>query len=450
MDSLSLEALAEATDESPARLRHWHSLGLLPGASAEAFAPECIERVRLIQFASGRGISAETLAEASAEQGDLLGQYLPLLAPGGPRATYALSDAAAQLDIDPAIVTRIAEVIGLDGQDFLYQDDLQALSAIRTALAAGFPEEAIVQLTRVLTDALNRVAEAETRLFHFYVHEPLREQGIAGDELIAAQQVVNDQLLGLVEPTVLYFHRRGWERALREDLMLHLAKDLALSREPGQLHLAVAFVDLASFTPLSQAMGDATAARVLERFATLVRSSVRNHAGNVVKQIGDAFMLTFPDASSAIGWALEIEKRASTEAKFPALRIGIHAGPVLYRDGDYIGTNVNIAARVAAEADRHQVLVTGAVVGEAAEDLDVAFETLGRRQLKGLIDEVELFRVQPRGEPARRAIDPVCGMEVDADDAAVKLTWEGRDLLFCSIECLQRFSSAPERYTITL
>jgi len=449
MDALSLHELAEASGESPARLRHWYSLGLLPGPSADELTPECIERVRLIQFAVGRGVSSETLATAHAEQGDLLGQYLSLLAPSGPRATYAFEDVAPQTGIDAAVVTRIATAIGLDEQEHLYEEDVAALHSIRTALDAGFPEEALVQLARVFTDALNKVAEAETRLFHFYVHERLREQGIGGDELIAAQQAVNEQLLNLVEPTILYFHRKGWERALREDLMLHLAEDLARGQEPGQLRLVVAFVDLASFTPLSQAMGDAAAAEVLERFSNVVRSAAIANAGTVVKQIGDAFMLIFPSAGPALAWALEVEERASSEARFPAVRLGIHVGDVLYRDGDYVGTNVNIAARVADAAGRHEVLVTAEVADEVSDLAGVELVALGPRRLKGLIDTVDLFRVRCREVAPTRTIDPVCGMELVTEDAAARLHWEGKELLFCSIECLQRFTASPERYAVS-
>src|SRR5262249_35502993 len=157
-----------------------------------------------------------------------------------------------------------------------------------------------------------------------------------------AQQEVNEQLLRLVEPTVLYFHRKGWERAVRENLMLHLAEDLSARQEPGKLRLAVAFVDLSSFTPLSQAMGDTAAAEVLDRFSKLVRGARGRHAGTVVKQIGDAFMVIFPSAVSAVDWALDVDECASTETRFPALRVGIHVGPVVYRGGEYVGSNVNV------------------------------------------------------------------------------------------------------------
>jgi len=205
-------------------------------------------------------------------------------------------------------------------------------------------------------------------------------------------------------------------------------------------------VDLSSFTPLSQAMGDTAAAQVLDRFSNLVRSAASRHAGTVVKQIGDAFMVIFPSAASAVDWALDVDQCASTETRFPALRVGIHVGSVLYRHGDYVGINVNIAARVADAAGSHEILVTADVALEAHMDAGSDFVALGSRRLKGLIEEVELLRVRRRGAQPRRAVDPVCGMELDSGDAAGRLRWGGQELLFCSMGCLQRFTADSERY----
>ena len=77
-------------------------------------------------------------------------------------------------------------------------------------------------------DAMNRVGDAEQRLFHFYVHEPLRASGLTPDELAEATAQVSGQLLSLVEPAVLFFHRRGLARAVRDDLVLHVAEDAGL------------------------------------------------------------------------------------------------------------------------------------------------------------------------------------------------------------------------------
>ena len=195
-------------------------------------------------------------------------------------------------------------------------------------------------------------------------------------------------------------------------------------------------------------MGDAAAAQVLERFSQVVREAVSRRDGRVVKQIGDAFMLVFSDARAAVASALEIEQRTAEEPHFPATRSGVHWGQVLYREGDYLGVAVNVAARLAAGAERHQVLVSGELRREAAGLPDVEFVPLGKRRLKGLVDEFELFEaVRPsEAKAGRRLVDPVCGMELGLGESAARLVFEGQERVFCSQACLQRFVATPERY----
>jgi adenylate cyclase len=232
---------------------------------------------------------------------------------------------------------------------------------------------------------------------------------------------------------------------------LHVAEEAGLlppSDVPGQLRAAVVFIDLSSFTPLAEAMGDATAADVLERFSRMVRTSVAAYGGRIVKQIGDAFMLVFQDARSAVACTLEIDAEAAKEPQFPAVRAGMQWGDLLYREGDYVGSNVNIAARLASEADRHQVLVTADVRKEAAGTPGIEFSRLGKRALKGLGGRFELFTARRTGEDrtSEKQVDPVCGMDLRPEEIAARLTIEGEERAFCSEACLRRFVATPEQY----
>jgi class 3 adenylate cyclase/YHS domain-containing protein len=158
-------------------------------------------------------------------------------------------------------------------------------------------------------------------------------------------------------------------------------------------------------------------------------------------------MLVFPDARSAVACALEIVARAAEEPQFPAVRAGIHWGTVLYREGDYVGSNVNIASRLATEASRHQVLVTSEVRKEARDLPEIEFVRLGKRQLKGLSGKLDLFEVRSSGALAEaRSIDPVCGMELGAAEIAARLSLEGAERAFCSEACLRKYVSSPEAY----
>jgi class 3 adenylate cyclase len=197
----------------------------------------------------------------------------------------------------------------------------------------------------------------------------------------------------LVEPALLYFHRKAWERALGEDMILHLTEDGAAPAIPGVVDVTTMFVDLASFTTLTAAMGDEAGANLLDQLSDVVRQNVVNYDGRLVKQIGDAFMLVFTDASNAVECGLAIRDAEAAEPDRPALRLGAHAGDVLYREGDYVGTNVNIAARVAASAQRDQFLVTDAVRAVAEPSNYATYTALGPQRLKGIPDQVEIFNV---------------------------------------------------------
>ena len=450
-DDLTLLELAERVGEPPDRLREWCSLRLIGRDGRERFGAADVERARLVRQLLRRGLHLPAIASAN-DHAALLARYVELAFPDGVGATYSLEAAAARIGLGVEIVRRFCDASGASERDEpLHEDDLHALAGIKVALDAGLPEEAVVQLARVCVDALGRVAEAESRLTHFYVHERIAAQGISGRDLASAERASADHLVPLVEPMVLYFHRKGWRRALAEDAVMHFQEHAGVrgrGHVPGELVMAVAFIDLAGFTALADAMGDEMAAQVLDRFSEIVRDAVARSDGRIVKQIGDAFMLVFPEARSALVAALEVERRTRQEPHFPALRSGIHHGHVLYREGDYLGTSVNVAARVAGEAARHQLLVTAPVRTEAGELPDVDFVPIGSRRLRGIAGEMELFAVVARsaGEAVPRLVDPVCRMELGAREVAARLTAGGEEHAFCSQQCLQRFVAAPERY----
>jgi adenylate cyclase len=448
---LSIEELSDRTGEPVEQLRKWRSLGLVGRDSDDCFLAEDLERVGLIQFALRRGIALDAIAKVERENG-ILGRFVRFLEPPADLTEYSLAEAAEIVGLDPALLRRLRDAVGVGAwQGTVNEDHLETLRHLKTALDVGMPEEAILQIVRVYADSLDRVAEAEGRLFHFYVHERLKAAGVSGEELMRITTEGSDRLTPLIEPIILYFHRLAMQRVVREDMVMHLAEEAGLSESPetlAQMNVAIIFVDLSSFTPFAAAMGDVAAAQVLEHFSALVREAANRWEGRVVKQIGDAFMLAFPDARSAVVCALEIEGRAATEPQFPAVRSGIHWGPVLYREGDYVGTNVNVAARLAAEAQRHEVLVTAAVTDEAEGLPGVEFMPLGKRVLKGLTDEIDVFRAQPSIQlDLAKVIDPVCGMELQSSEITTRLSLEGRELAFCCEKCLRQFIVAPERYS---
>ena len=158
------------------------------------------------------------------------------------------------------------------------------------------------------------------------------------------------------------------------------------------------FVDLASFTPLAEAMGDLRAAAVLDRFAEIVRKAVQRCHGRIVKQIGDAFMIVFPECYSAVscGARGRVQRRARSRSS-RRCAIGLHWGSLLYREGDYVGSNVNIASRLAREAHRHQFLVTSEVRRRAKDLRGRRVRAPRQAQAEGPRREVEVFEAKAAG-----------------------------------------------------
>jgi class 3 adenylate cyclase/YHS domain-containing protein len=444
-EPLSLERIAELTGQPVEELRRSCQLGLLSTDTARPVS-ETVERVLLIRFVTQRGMPADELARLCHDQGDVLDAYVRQLARPGRAKTFTMEEVAGRVEVDARTLARLAVAAGMRDQEPLFEDDVAALELVAAALRAGLPEEALLQIMHVFAASLAKVAEAACRLFHFYVHERFRAEGLRGPELETATQGIADPLTSLLQPAVQYFFERAWERAVREDLLVHLREEASPPpATPGEVLRTVVFVDLSSFTPLSEAMGDAAAAEVLERFGELTRDIALCCDGEIVKQLGDGFMLTFADSDSARGCALELERQVAAEPRFPAVRMGAHTGTVLYRAGDYVGVNVNIAARVAAFAHAHQLLVTRAVRDQTTL-VDIDYVSAGRHRLKGLGDEMELFAVRPGSPPLARATDPVCGMQLDDSTTEARVHWRDQQLGFCSPGCLKRFLEDPQRY----
>jgi class 3 adenylate cyclase len=154
----------------------------------------------------------------------------------------------------------------------------------------------------------------------------------------------------------------------------------------------VCFLDLTGYTRLTEERGDEAAAELATRLADLVRASSRAHGGQPVKWLGDGVMFYFPNPGDGVFAALDMVEGAAADALPPA-RVGIHAGPVVFQEGDYFGRTVNIAARISEYARPGEVLVSQEVVDAA--DLDgVGLTAIGPVELKGVSEPLTLQSVR--------------------------------------------------------
>lgn len=225
-----------------------------------------------------------------------------------------------------------------------------------------------------------------------------------------------------------------------------LTRVSSVAREPRRHSFL--FADLAGFTALTEAIGDQDAAELAEEFCAGARGLLPDHQAQEVKAIGDALMIRGEEASEAIRLGLRIVHEVGGKHFFPTVRVGMHTGPAVERDGDWFGATVNVAARVSGIARGGEVLVTEATRKAAGDAADIDLQERGRQELRNIEEPVLLYAAVWRGVASGSAlpIDPVCRMAVDPDRAAGTIAHAGAQYQFCSLACLGRFAAAPDKF----
>ena len=383
MAELKLSEVARQVDVSPATLRRWVRDGIVP-VDGE-WTPAAVAHARIVARLRERGYSLQALREA-ARSGRLAYGYVEDLFPV-PARTRTLAEAARESGLEPALIERIWTAAGFAGESLeqIGEEDLQLLRYMASVLDAGFPLVAFLQLVRVYGQALSQIADAEVRLVHLYVHEPLMRDGVPGLEIAEAMEGMASRLLPLASPIMDRVHQRMLQHFVGQDIVGHLELDGA-GDELGRLRVAIAFADLAGYTRLTEEAGEEEALDVVERFVESVEDTLPEDA-RVVKTIGDEVMVVGADQSALVDWAVGFQELNTGRRPLP--RIGIHAGDAQYRDGDDYGRAVTLAARVGARAAGGEVLVTRPVVEAAGGHL--SFEPIGEVKLKGFTDATDLF-----------------------------------------------------------
>jgi len=382
---MTLQDAAARVGVTPGTLRRWAREGVIPQFDG-SWSPAAVAHARVVARMRERGHSLADIREAT-EQGRLAYGFVDELFPSED-GHYSLEQASRETGLDPALIQRIIFTLGLSGADdeVLSRDEVQLLQYVASVLGAGLPLVAMLQLVRVYGHAIAQVADAEVRLFHLYVHEPLMRSGATGMEVADQMLSLSRELLPLASPVMDQVHQRYLQHFIEQDVVGHMEADMdGEAIDLGRMRVAIAFADLAGYTRLTEEEGDLQAVDAVERFVDAVESTLPEEA-RVIKTIGDEVMIVGSDPAALTDWAVEFQ---ATQQSRPLPRIGIHYGEALYRDGDYYGRDVNIASRVAARSAGGDVLVTRPVVEHAGSHLQ--FERIADVRLKGFTDSTEIF-----------------------------------------------------------
>jgi len=388
----TLAQVSERAGVSAGTVRRWASEGLVPQYEGE-WIPAAVAQVRIVARLRARG---HTLAEIrrAHESGQLAGYVQGMFAP--PEGRYTLEQAAREAEIDEAMIERIYMSLGMStlSLDSIGEEDMEMIRYLAAMLSVGMPEAVLMQLARVYGQTMAQIADAEVRLIHLYVHEPMMREGVPGVQMAEAMEGLAGELLPFAAPFMRYLHGRFLGHFIEQDVIGHMEAELSGDGMPeeGRMRIVVAFADLAGYTRLTEERGDDEAVDVVERFVEAVEHSLPIDA-RVIKTLGDEVMVVGADAAGLTQWAVGFQQETPDDAPKP--RIGIHCGEAIYRDGDYYGRDVNQAARVVARAAGGEVLVTRPIV-DTAEGVDgLSFELIGEIGLKGFSEPIELFHALP-------------------------------------------------------
>jgi adenylate cyclase len=380
----TLPEVARRLGVPAAELREWVALGIVPLRDG-AWTPGAVAHARLIARLLERGHPLERLRDAARSGRLAFGAMDALFPPvtGG----HSLEEAVADTGLPAELIRQVWFAAGFSAAalEQLSEDDLELLRRLAAVLRAGLPEPAFLQLVRVYGQALTQIADAEVRLFHLFVHEPLLRDGVAPLEVAEAMEGLAAELLPLASPVMDQMHQRALRHFIEQDVVGHLEDEAEVGDVPGRLRVTVAFADLAGYTRLTEEAGDELSAVMVEHFTDAVQDSLPAGA-RVLKSIGDAVMIVGSDPGGLAEWAVAFRDEVMGR---PQPRIGMHHGAALYRDGDYFGRAVNLAARVGARAAAGEVLVTREVREAAGPRL--RFVPVGAVELKGFDEATDLF-----------------------------------------------------------
>src|SRR4051794_22669875 len=342
-----------------------------------------------------RGYSLEDLKEAGRE-GRLAFGFTEELFSDPDEQRLSVEEVAAETGLEPELVERILVILGTpaDRRD-VSPEDAEALRHCARVLDAGFPLVAFLQLVRVYAQSMRRIADAEVRLFHLYVHEPLIRDAVPELEMAEEMGELAADILPLAAPLTEYLHSRYLRFFLEQDVVGHMeGEGGAAASQVHHVPVTLCFIDLTGFTRYTEEEGDLEALDVIENFVETVEATLPREA-TIVKTIGDEVMVVSPEPASLCEWAVDLLARLPER---PQPRVAIHCGEAVYRDGDYFGTHVNLAHRVVNRAHAGEVMVTDRVVAAIEGREGLAFEPIGEVRLKGFPTPTPLYLV--RAAPA--------------------------------------------------
>jgi adenylate cyclase len=396
----SAEEVARRAGVEPGYMKRILESGMLATGEDESLSPADVPKVRLIETLERSGVSFEGIATAI-RKGSISMDFMegPFYERFGRLSQVTFRQEAERAGVPVELLMVVREAIGYgqpDPEDRMREDELQITHAVERMVATGSRPAVVERLLRVYGESMRRVGEMEGHWWHTEVEMPLFASGMSEAEMLRESHRLSAELATVQEQALIAIYHAQQEHAATKNIMEDIESALAkegvhsrVDRAPG-----ICFLDITGYTRLTEERGDEAAADLAGRLSRVMQRTSMQHGGKPVKWLGDGVMFYFRDPGPGVVAALEMVDGAA-EAGLPPAHVGLHAGPVLFQEGDYFGRTVNVAARIADYARPGEVLVTQDVV-DASEDVPVSFTEIGPIELKGVAGPVVLHSARRR------------------------------------------------------
>jgi len=390
-DEISLAEASELSGVSASTLKRWAGKRIVPVEDGR-WTRAAAAQAKVVARMRERGYALEDIRDA-ARKGQLAFGYAESLF-RAPEGRYTREEAAELTGLEPELIERLMTLLGTPAgrEDTLNEADVGAMRHFAEVLDSGFPLVAFLQLVRVYAQSIRKVADAEVRLFHLYVHEPLIADGVDPLEMAEEMGGLAADVLPITAPLMEYMHERYLRFYIEQDVVGHMETDVGAGRGGlARVQMAFCFVDLTGFSRYTEEAGDEEALDLVERFVDSVEATLPAEA-TIVKTIGDEVMIVSPEPASLTEWAVGF---LTLFQERPQPRVGLHYGASVFRDGDYFGGDVNLTHRIVNRALGGEVMVTRPVVEAMSDSHWLTFEPIGEVALKGFPEPVSLYVARP-------------------------------------------------------
>jgi adenylate cyclase len=396
-EDLTRDRLAEMAGLDVAAIDELVRAGALVPRHGDRFRASDVRRIGIIEALAGAGLPLEAIG-TSISQGKVSLDFVE--EPAYDRFAAVTGTTFRQLSDESGVpietLRTIREAMGSarpEPDDRVRESELDVLPMLRFQMTRGVRPAVSERALRVYGDSLRRVAETEADWWGSDILAPLFRSGLGVAQVGTALEPFLAEATDTADRALLaIFHghqSKAWMRNILESVETVLDRSgvhARVDRPP-----AIAFLDLTGYTRLTDERGDDAAATLARELGSLVQGLSARHGGRAVKWLGDGVMFHFPDPGDAVRASLEMVD-AGAAAGLPPAHVGVHAGPVLFQEGDYFGRTVNLASRISDVARASEVLVSEAVVEAVGTADDLEFESLGPARLKGVERDVTLLR----------------------------------------------------------